>query len=127
MSQLPYHYQMVLKYISGDSKWTYNAVTRTITWTMTNVPVGDPYLYKTGKNINRLYVFDSNISLETYNLNTEGAAPITINTANNPNPVIPTVNAVTTTIPMQQYRFTNNWINTSDSDGYWQNINTKKK
>ena len=49
MSQLPYHYQMGLKYISGDSKWTYNAVTRTITWTMTNVPVGDPYCTKQEK------------------------------------------------------------------------------
>ena len=58
--------------ICGDGKWTYNAVTRTITWTMTNVPVGDPYLYITGKNsISGLYVFGSKYSSETYNLNTK--------------------------------------------------------
>ncbi len=88
--------------INGDGKWTYNAVTRTITWTMTSVPVGDPYLYITGKNsISGLYVFGSNISSETYNLNTQGVTPITINTTNNSNSVIPSVNAATTTIPMQ--------------------------
>jgi uncharacterized repeat protein (TIGR01451 family) len=92
--------------INGDGTWTYNKTTHTITWTLTNVLVGDPYLYVTGKTTHAgLYVFSSSISSETYNLNSEGVNPITISTTNSTNPITPinsttTVKAVTTTIPM---------------------------
>ena len=98
--------------ITGDGNWTYNSADNTITWTLTNVTIGDPYLYITGKtNTNGFYVFGSNITSETYNLNTEGITPITITATDPTNPIIPinpnstnstTVNAATTTIPMQQ-------------------------
>jgi len=97
----------IVSKITGDGNWTYNKTTHTITWTLTNVPVGDPYLYITGKTTHTgLYVFSSSISSETYNLNSEGVNPITISTTNSTNPITPTnstttVKAVTTTIPMQ--------------------------
>jgi len=73
----------IISNISGDGNWTYNPTTHTITWTLTNVTIGDPYLYITGKtNNNGVYIFGSSISSETYNLNTEGVEPITINTTN---------------------------------------------
>ena len=93
-----------LSNISGNGNWTYNTATRTITWTISNVPVGDPYLYITGKtNASGLYVFDSSISSETYNLNSEGVEPITISTTNPVTPKNSTtiLNADTNTIPMQ--------------------------
>ena len=65
--------------ITGDGNWTYNKTANTINWTLTNVTIGDPYLYITGKIRTRgVYVFGSNITSETYNLNTEGVTPITI-------------------------------------------------
>ena len=93
--------------ITGDGNWTYNKATNTITWTLSNVAVGDPYLYITGEtNTNGVYVFGSNISSETYNLNTQSVDPITITSKD---PTIPTTpiatktifNADTKTIPMQ--------------------------
>ena len=84
--------------ITGDGTWIYNANNNTITWTMTNVPVGDPYLYisgyvsKTGE-----YVFSSSVSSETYNINSQGVIPITINAV----PKINATNNTTKTIPMQ--------------------------
>ena len=81
--------------ISGDGNWTYNASTNTITWTLTNVPVGDPYLYISGYvNKPGTYIFSSSISSETYNINTEGVTPITINT-------VTEVKAASKTIGMQ--------------------------
>jgi uncharacterized repeat protein (TIGR01451 family) len=69
-----------LSNISGDGSWTYNETTNTITWTLANVPVGDPYLYITGKVTKPgIYVFGSSIISETYNINTEGVNTITIN------------------------------------------------
>jgi uncharacterized repeat protein (TIGR01451 family) len=69
--------------IYGDGNWTYNEANRTITWTIGNVPVGDPYLYVTGRLTKAgSYIFGSFISSETYNLNTEGIIPITINASN---------------------------------------------
>jgi uncharacterized repeat protein (TIGR01451 family) len=66
--------------ISGDGKWTYNAATNTITWTLENVPVGDPYLYVSGLlNHAGTFVFISSISSDTYNINTQGVTPVTIN------------------------------------------------
>ena len=93
--------------ITGDGNWTYNTSTRTITWTLTNVPMGDPYLYITGTTTKPgSYSFGSSITSETYNLNTEGVTPITINAANNTNTNSTTdntasVNAASNTVPMQ--------------------------
>jgi hypothetical protein len=103
--------------ITGNGNWTYNKTTDTVTWTLTNVTIGDPYLYITGKTNNSgIYVFGSNITSETYNLNNQSVTPITIKskdpttpiTPTNPtNPTTPTnttttiLNAATTTIPMQ--------------------------
>lgn len=84
--------------ISGDGSWTYNAATRTITWTLANVPVGDPYLYITGKTTKAgVYSFGSSITSDTYNLNTEGVTPLTINAASN----TASVNAANVTVAMQ--------------------------
>lgn len=82
--------------ISGDGKWTYDANNNTITWTLSNVPVGDPYLYISG-HVNKpgTYVFGSSISSETYNINTEGVTPVTIN-------AVSEVKAASKTIPMQE-------------------------
>jgi predicted outer membrane repeat protein len=81
--------------IIGDGSWTYDASTNTITWTLSNVPVGDPYIYITG-HVNKpgIYVFSSFISSETYNIDSEGVTPITIN-------AVSEVNAASKTIPMR--------------------------
>lgn len=89
----------VISQITGDGNWTYNSNTNTITWTFTNVPVGDPYLYLSGSFSKAgSYVFGSSISSETYNINTEGVTPITINTVSQVNAASTTT---TETIPMQ--------------------------
>jgi hypothetical protein len=99
--------------ITGNGNWTYNPTTKTIIWTLTNVTIGDPYLYITGKiNTSGIYIFSSNITSETNNLNLDGVTPITItatnpitptnpinNSTNSPNSTI--LNAATNTIPMQ--------------------------
>ena len=85
--------------ISGDGNWTYNSNTNTITWTFANVSVGDPYLYLSGRFSKAgSYVFGSSISSETYNINTEGVTPITINAVSQVNAASTTT---TETIPMQ--------------------------
>jgi uncharacterized repeat protein (TIGR01451 family) len=82
--------------ISGDGNWTYKETTRTITWTFKNLKVGDPYLYITGKlGAAGNYLFSSSIAADTYNINTEGVTPITIN-------VEKQVNAASNTIAMQE-------------------------
>ncbi len=83
--------------INGDGNWTYNKETRTITWTFTNLAVGDPYLYVKGtlKKAGS-YIFSVSIATETYNGDTQEITPITINAKN---PV--QVNAVNNTISMQ--------------------------
>ena len=84
--------------ISGNG-WTYNAATNTITWTLEKVPVGDPYLYITGKlTSSGSYVFSSSISSETYNLNTEGVTPVTVNATNEVN----AATNITSTVGMQE-------------------------
>ncbi|WP_414469161.1 hypothetical protein [Methanobacterium sp. ACI-7] len=81
--------------ISGDGNWTYNSTTNTITWTLTNVPVGDPYLYITGKVTKAgSYMFGASITSETYNINTQSVNPITVE-------ALPTANAASETIGMQ--------------------------
>ena len=109
---IPLPSDFTLSNITGDGNWTYNKTTNTITWTLTNVTVGDPYLYVTGKiNKSGLNVFSSNITSETYNLNIRGVTPLII-TSTDPltpiNPIKPitpttktTLNTDTTKIPMQ--------------------------
>jgi hypothetical protein len=81
--------------IWGDGNWTYNANNNTITWTLTSVPVGDPYLYITGKVTKAgTYVFSSSISSETYNIDSEGVTPTIINAVNE-------VKAASKTIPLR--------------------------
>lgn len=92
--------------INGDGNWTYNSKTRTITWTFTNVQVGDPYLYISGKLTKAgAYVFGSSISSNTYNINNAGVTPITITSTEPINPINPTTKTIltadTTTVPMQ--------------------------
>ncbi len=84
----------VISEIKGDRIWTING--NTITWTLTNVPVGDPYLYISGKVLKPgSYVFGSFISSEDYNIDSEGVTPITIN-------AVSQVKAASKTIPMQE-------------------------
>jgi uncharacterized repeat protein (TIGR01451 family) len=86
--------------ISGDGQWTYTATTNTITWTLEDVPVGDPYLYVTGKLTSAgSYVFGGSIVSETFNLNTEGVTPLTVNAVTETSTE---VNAATKTVAMQE-------------------------
>lgn len=72
-----------LSKISGDGTWTYDEATRTITWTMANVPVGDPFLYITGWFTRAgSYVFTASITSNTYNMNTQGVSALTVNAQN---------------------------------------------
>ncbi|MBP2044999.1 beta strand repeat-containing protein [Methanobacterium aggregans] len=93
--------------ISGDGSWIYNETMRTITWTLVNVPKGDPYLYITGKTTRAgVYSFGSSITSDTYNINTEGVTPLTINAASSTNTNSTTdntasVNAASNTVTMQ--------------------------
>jgi len=58
--------------ITVDSgTWNYKTSTRTVTWTLDNVPVGDPYLYLTVKAIKSgSYSITPSITSDTYNWNT---------------------------------------------------------
>jgi hypothetical protein len=84
--------------ITGDGKWTYDKATNSITWTLADVPVGDPYLYVTGKLTSAgSFIFDGSIVSETFNLNTEGVTPLTVEAA-----TATEVNAATKTVGMQK-------------------------
>jgi len=79
----------VISKIEGDGNWTVTG--NTITWTMTNVTVGDPYLYITGwTNGIGNYLFTASIASDTFSINSRGVSPLTLNAQ-------PTVNAATTT------------------------------
>jgi len=76
-------------------KWTYNSTTRTVTWTLKSVPVGDPYMYLTVKAAgDGTYKITPTITSDTYNIDSQGVTPITIKAVNE-------VKAVTKTIPMR--------------------------
>ena len=101
---------------SVDSgSWTYNTANRTLTWTLDNVPVGDPYLNITLKSLSvgiqtigsptlRSETFDTNIgNMPTLNIDTKaqqnsnkGGSVGTITNGSN------MVNAATQTVPMQK-------------------------
>jgi uncharacterized repeat protein (TIGR01451 family) len=66
--------------ISGDGNWIVNG--NTIIWTLKNVPVGDPYLYVSGWFVRAgSFVFNSSITSDNYNINTDGVTPLLINAA----------------------------------------------
>ena len=73
--------------ISVDTgNYTYNPTTRTVTWTLDSVPVGDPYLYLTVKAADEgTYKIITNITSITYNLNSGDDGIITINIQPNNN------------------------------------------
>lgn len=99
---IPLPLGFIIMNIHGDGNWIYNTANRTLTWKLTNVAVGDPYLYITGKTAQAgLYVFGSSISSETLKLNSETINPILINTTNSNQTNHSTVNTDTNTIPMQ--------------------------
>ncbi len=79
----------VISKIEGDGNCTVTG--NTITWTMNNVTVGDPYLYITGWTTGiGNYLFTASITSDTFSTNSRGVSPLTLNAQ-------PTVNAATTT------------------------------
>jgi uncharacterized repeat protein (TIGR01451 family) len=84
----------VISQVSGDGTWIING--NTIIWTMTNVTVGDPFLYISGWTSGPgIYVFSASITSQTFNVNSIGVSPFSIN-------IQPQANAATTnTIGMQ--------------------------
>ena len=63
-----------------NGKYTYDPITRTVTWTLNSVPVGDPYLYLTVKAADDgTYKITPNITSDTYNLNSGDYGIITFN------------------------------------------------
>lgn len=74
-----------LEFISisvNNGSWTYDPATRTVTWNLDTVPVGDPqsYLYLTLRALNSgTYVITPTITSDTYNWNSGEVFSITIN------------------------------------------------
>ena len=95
-----------LEFVSAsvdNGKYTYNPNNRTITWTLSNVAVGDPYLYLTVRASGAgSYTITPTITSETFNQNTDPLTPFTFNVQQN-NSNGNTVNAASTTktVPMQ--------------------------
>ena len=94
-----------MEYVSATADtglFTYNPTTRTITWNISNVPVGDPKLILNTKVIQPgNYTIKPTITTETYDPNIhDNTGLININVTNNTtNSTEPVVNAET--IPMQ--------------------------
>jgi uncharacterized repeat protein (TIGR01451 family) len=84
----------VISKIEGDGNWTVNG--NTITWTMKNVKVGDPYLYISGWTTGPgIYLFSASIASETYSINSMGVNSLSLN-------AVPQANAATSnTVGMQ--------------------------
>ena len=66
--------------VTADTgKYTYNPTTRTVTWTIDSIPVGDPYLYLTVKAAEKgTYQITPKTTSDTYNLNSGHNGNITI-------------------------------------------------
>ncbi|KAF5058554.1 hypothetical protein DSECCO2_345360 [anaerobic digester metagenome] len=102
-----------LEFVSAsvdNGTYTYNPANRTVTWTLDNVAVGDPYLYLTVRALGTgSYSITPAITSETYNHNTDPLMPfsISVQTQNSNNSGSTansaTVNAASTTktVPMQ--------------------------
>ena len=100
---------------ADNGNCTYNPLTRTVTWTLDSVPVGDPYLYLTVQAAgDGTYKITPNINSTTYNLNTVDSGIITINVQSNNNNNSnneSTVNTATkTTIGLQETGLPLNYI-----------------
>jgi len=88
-----------------NGTWTYNPVNRTITWNLTNVAVGDPYLYLTVRALGTgSYTITPTITSETFNQNNDPLTPFSISVQAQNNSNGNTVNAASTTktVPMQK-------------------------
>ncbi|MDZ4172054.1 MAG: hypothetical protein U1C19_07785 [Methanobacteriaceae archaeon] len=84
--------------------YTYDPKTRTITWTIGDVPLGDPYMWLSLKVTSAgRYLINPLLSTSTYdptlNSNTQS---LTVNAAATPNNNNNTVNAATNTVSMQE-------------------------
>ena len=94
-----------MEYVTATAdtgSFTYNPTTRTITWNIGDVPVGDPKLFLNAKVLHAgNYTLQPTITTATYDPNIHSnIGSITINVSNNTtNPTKPVVNAET--IPMQ--------------------------
>ena len=85
--------------------WTYNPANRTVTWNLTNVAVGDPYLYLTVRALGTgSYTIIPTITSETFNRNTDPLTSFRVSVKAQNNSNGNTVNAASTTktIPMQK-------------------------
>jgi hypothetical protein len=83
---------------------TYNPTNRTVTWTLSNVEVGDPYLYLSVRALGSgSYSITPAITSETFNGNTDPLMPFSISVQAQNNSDSNTVNAASTTktVPMQ--------------------------
>ena len=88
-----------------NGTWIYNPVNRTITWNLTNVAVGDPYLYLTVRALGTgSYTITPTITSETFNQNNDPLTPFSISVQAQNNSNGNTVNAASTTktVPMQK-------------------------
>jgi len=96
-----------LEFVSAsvdNGKYNYNPNNRTVTWTLSNVAVGDPYLYLTVKASGAgSYTITPTITSGTFNQNTGPLSPFTFNVQVQNNSNGNTVNAASTTktVPMQ--------------------------
>ena len=99
--------------IATDSgNWTYNSATRTVTWKLNSVPVGDPYLFLSVKAADGgTYTITPKMTSSTYNLNTGINGAITMQVqSNNSSTTNSTVISALTTIGMQKTGFPLNYI-----------------
>ena len=96
-----------LEFVGGQvdmGTYTYNPTTRTITWKIGDVPVGDPYMRLSLKVLSSgTYLINPTLSTSTYDptLNTNTQS-LTVNAAATPNNMDNTVNAATNTVNMQE-------------------------
>ena len=101
--QIPVGLEFVTASVDNGT-WTYNPTNRTVTWTLSNVAVGDPYLYLTVKALGSgIYTITPAITSETFNQNNDPLTPFTVNVQAQNNSNGNTVNAASTTktVPMQ--------------------------
>ncbi|MDD3753798.1 MAG: right-handed parallel beta-helix repeat-containing protein [Methanobacterium sp.] len=87
--------------------WTYDPSIRTVTWTLDNVPVGDPYLYLTVKALNSgQFIITPTIASDTYNWNSGDVPALVINveasSEGDDDDPENTAKAATETVPMQK-------------------------
>lgn len=84
--------------ITGDGTYSYDAATRTITWNLGNVPVGDPWLYVQVKVL-KAGAFDVNPQVRTITYDPTLGSNVQFATINAVEPV--NAASETNTIPMQ--------------------------